>query len=90
MKRTHFFVSGDVQGVFYRVNARHFAKELGLTGWVRNLEDGRVELVAEGLESELKEFIKLLERGPITAHVEETAVEWTASENEFKDFKVLY
>jgi len=46
-KRIHMFVSGRVQGVFYRVNARHFAKELGLTGWVRNLEDGRVELVAD-------------------------------------------
>ena len=47
-KRVHIFVSGLVQGVFFRDSTRQKAQELGITGWVRNLIDGRVEIVAEG------------------------------------------
>jgi len=57
MKRVHIFVSGIVQGVFFRHFTSMKAKQLGLTGWVRNLRDGRVEMVCEGNEDAIKEMI---------------------------------
>jgi len=89
-KRVHIFVSGRVQGVFFRANSKHFAEKLGLTGWVRNLEDGRVEIVAEGEEEKLKDFVALVKRGPITAKVEGAEVEWLQALSEFKDFQIRY
>ena len=89
-KRVHIFVSGRVQGVFFRANSKHFAEKLGLTGWVRNLEDGRVEIVAEGEEEKLREFVALVKRGPITAKVEGAEVEWLQALSEFKDFQIRY
>ena len=89
-KRVHIFVSGRVQGVFFRANARHFAEKLGLTGWARNLEDGRVEIIAEGEEKTLKEFVKLVKRGPITAKVEKSEAKWEEFQNEFEDFSIRY
>ena len=55
--RAHVCVSGNVQGVFYRANTRDTARELGVDGWVRNLEDGRVEAVFEGPEPAVEELI---------------------------------
>jgi acylphosphatase len=67
----HYLVSGQVQGVFYRASTESTARRLGLTGWVRNLPDGRVELVACGEETKLKELERWLWQGPAHAHVEE-------------------
>ena len=64
-----FLVSGRVQGGFYRDSARHEAKLLGLQGWVRNLEDGRVELLASGEEQAVETLEKWLEIGPEYAKV---------------------
>jgi acylphosphatase len=64
-----FLVSGRVQGVFYRDSARHLAKSLGLYGWVRNLADGRVELLASGEEQAVETLEKWLEIGPEYAKV---------------------
>lgn len=89
-KRVHILVSGRVQGVFFRANSKHFAEKLGLTGWARNLEDGRVEIVAEGEEENLVNFVALVKRGPITAKVEEAKVEWASPSNEFNDFQIRY
>ena len=87
-KRVHVFVSGRVQGVFFRANARHFAKELGLTGWAKNLDDGRVELVAEGEEKPLREWVKLVKCGPITSKVEKAEIKREKFEGEFTDFEI--
>jgi acylphosphatase len=65
----HYLVSGQVQGVFYRASTESTAHRLGLTGWVRNLPDGRVELVACGEESKLDELERWLWQGPPHAHV---------------------
>ena len=69
IKTMHFFVSGRVQGVFFRASTRHQANTLGLTGWVQNLADGRVEGMATGEEGVLQEFEQWLQQGPDMAKV---------------------
>lgn len=65
----HFLVSGQVQGVFFRASTQDEARRLGLSGWVRNLHDGRVELVACGEEAPLKQLEQWLKQGPPRARV---------------------
>lgn len=65
----HFIVSGRVQGVFYRASTQHKAQQLNLSGWVRNLADGKVELVAQGDEVSLEELAEWLWQGPDMAVV---------------------
>ena len=67
--RLHLFISGRVQGVFYRLWTKEKADKLGLTGWVKNLADGRVEAVFEGPESKLKTMVNLCYQGPAEAEV---------------------
>ncbi len=88
MKQVHIFVSGRVQGVFYRANTRKTAKRLGLTGWVRNLSDGRVEIVAEGEEEPLKELIEWCHEGPQMASVTDVETEWREYEGKYEDFSI--
>ena len=65
----HFLVSGQVQGVFFRASTQDTARQLGLTGWVRNLHNGHVELVACGEAATLKELERWLTQGPPRARV---------------------
>lgn len=65
----HFLVSGRVQGVYFRGSARDTARELGVTGWARNLADGRVEAVACGEAAALDAFARWLAHGPPHARV---------------------
>jgi acylphosphatase len=74
MKRRHFWVSGRVQGVFFRGATQEHMRELGLRGWVRNLADGRVEAVVEGSEAELAAALEFLRSGPRGARVEDVEV----------------
>ena len=90
MNRIHARVYGLVQGVFFRATTREVASRLGLKGFVRNLPDGSVEVVAEGEREKLEELIKFLKRGPPAARVERVDVEWEDFKNEFKDFEIRY
>lgn len=72
-----YVVSGQVQGVFYRASTEATARRLGLNGWVRNLPDGRVELVACGEEAPLKQLEEWLRQGPPHARVEQVQCEET-------------
>lgn len=83
----HFLVSGYVQGVFYRAASESIARRLDLTGWVRNLPDGRVEVVACGEETKLKELEQWLWQGPPRARVEQV-VSANAEPQTFADFSV--
>jgi acylphosphatase len=74
MEAVHVFVSGLVQGVFYRSWTEETAKGLGLKGWVRNLPDGRVEAVFEGNKSKVEKMIALCRKGPLHARVESVDV----------------
>ena len=85
-KRVHAFVSGKVQGVWYRASSQQKAQELGLYGWVRNLSDGRVEFIAEGEESHLQELLNWCWQGPELADVTNIDKEWSAASAEFSSF----
>ncbi|MGQ9470082.1 MAG: acylphosphatase [Candidatus Aminicenantales bacterium] len=88
--RLHAFVSGRVQGVFFRDFTRRWARTLGLTGWVRNVFDGRVEVMAEGNQEALETFIEKLKEGPPAASVENVEVEWDEYRAEFFDFTIRF
>ena len=70
----HCFVSGRVQGVFFRASAQERARELGVTGWAKNLPDGRVEVRACGDRDSVEMFRAWLEQGPSAAQVERVEV----------------
>jgi acylphosphatase len=74
----HYLISGRVQGVWYRRTCQEQALQLGLTGWVRNLHDGRVEAIACGDEGSLIEFESWLGKGPPLARVDTVQIEATA------------
>ena len=87
MKRFHIFVSGRVQRVFFRANAVEVANKLGIKGWVRNMDDGRVEIVAEGKKEQLDDFAEWLKKGPLLAKVYDLTIEEEKPTGEFKDFE---
>jgi acylphosphatase len=72
--RTHVFVSGDVQGVFFRYETRERARAHGLAGWVRNIPDGRVEAVFEGAQEAVQAMVDWCRQGPSGARVTEVEV----------------
>ena len=74
--RAHALVSGRVQGVYYRANTRETARELGLDGWVRNLDDGRVEAVFEGSRGAVESMVEWCHEGSPRADVRDVAVEY--------------
>lgn len=78
--RAHIFISGRVQGVGYRFSTVEQAYELGISGWVRNLPDRRVEAVFEGSKTAVEEMIRWCYRGPRGAVVQDVAVEYEALE----------
>ena len=89
-KAAHLFVEGRVQGVCYRMYASDEATRLGLTGWVRNLRDGAVEIVAEGEEEALTEFLEWCRRGPPYACVMRVREEYSDATDEFDSFRIGY
>ncbi|HSN93836.1 MAG TPA: acylphosphatase [Anaerolineaceae bacterium] len=86
--RLQAFVSGRVQGVGYRFFVYEHASSLGLTGWVRNLKDGNVEVVAEGSTEALETLLAELERGPGGSRVSEVKTNWSAASAEFYLFSI--
>jgi acylphosphatase len=90
MKRVHLIVTGSVQGVFYRHNTNKVANQLGLTGFVRNLPDGSVEVVAEGGEEKIKKLIAFCRKGSESARVEAIKIQYQTLTNEFSTFSIKY
>jgi len=80
--RAHVFVTGTVQGVYYRASTRDAARERDVDGWVRNLDDGRVEAVFEGPESRVEELIEWCHSGSPAASVQDVAVDYEEPEGE--------
>lgn len=88
--RAHVFVSGTVQGVYFRQNTKDVATRHNVTGWVRNLQDGRVEAVFEGNEVDVNEVIEWCHVGPQKAKVDDVNVKFEKYTGEFADFSVNY
>jgi len=88
MKRARIYVSGLAQGVFYRANAQKEAQRLRVTGYVRNLLDGRVEAVIEGEDLCVNKMIQWCEVGPKYARVDKVEVNNEQYKGEFKDFLI--
>jgi acylphosphatase len=88
-KRLSLLIYGRVQGVFFRASARREARQLGLTGWVKNRPDGRVEALLEGDEERVKEFLAWAHHGPSTARVEHIETRWRSYTGEFADFRIV-
>jgi len=90
MQRIHIWVSGVVQGVGFRYFAVRKGRELGVTGWVKNTPDGKVEVVAEGVEWQLEELTGDLKVGPSSSSVSGIEVEEEKYQNEFDEFEVRF
>jgi len=88
LKRIHLVIRGRVQGVYYRASAVREAKRLGLTGWVKNRQDTAVEVVAEGEEDQVKDFLAWAQHGPSTARVDKIDTRWRSYTGEFASFTI--
>ena len=86
----HCKVEGRVQMVMYRDFAQRKARSIGLVGWVKNLADGTVEVVAQGTPDQLKQYIEKLHEGSILARVDSVSVDWRAPSGHFDDFVIAY
>ena len=88
--RAHLFIEGRVQGVFFRACTQEEAQERKLTGWVKNLYDGRVEAVFEGEEKDVQSMIEWCHRGPPHAVIVHVFVEIEEYQGEYSDFSVVF
>jgi acylphosphatase len=84
------FAGGLVQGVAYRFFAEKYANALGITGWIRNLTDGRVEVLAEGTAEGIESFLERLREGPRQARIDGLDVRRERATGEFSDFRVVF
>ena len=89
MYRIRVMISGDVQGVFFRISTQDKAKELQLTGWVKNIFTNAVEILAEGDREKLSLFTGWLQLGPPNATIDKISIEWEESlDKEFSSFEI--
>jgi acylphosphatase len=88
-KRMHVSYSGNVQGVGFRYTAKTVATGFDLTGTVRNLPDGRVELVAEGLKEELEAFRQAIRDSGLQHFIQKEEIVWSEAQNSFRGFEIV-
>ncbi len=90
MKRVRVFISGKVQGVYFRAYTQEEAKKLGVKGWVKNLPDGRVEAVFEGEDEAVEKMIKWCYKGSPLSKVDKVEVIEESYQGEFQNFSIRY
>jgi len=88
--RAQILVSGLVQMVFFRSYTQQKARDLGLTGWVKNLADGRVEALFEGDRENIEKMIEWAKKGPPSAQVDGCEVTWQEYKGEFENFEIQH
>ncbi|MFZ5449409.1 MAG: acylphosphatase [Thermodesulfobacteriota bacterium] len=88
--RVRVLIEGRVQGVFFRASTRDEARARGLTGWVRNLPDGRVAALFEGDKRVVEDMLRWCHKGPPYAYVDHVEVEWQPPLGDMTDFRVVY
>lgn len=89
-QRVRLFIKGKVQGVFFRQALKVMAKKNNVKGWVRNLNDGRVEAVLEGEDVDVSAIVEWSHAGSANARVEDVEIKNEKYEEEFTKFEVLY
>ncbi len=87
-ERVHVWVKGRVQGVGFRAHVQYSARQIGVTGWVRNVGYDIVEAVGEGEHKKLEQFVEAVKTGPVASQVDEANVEWQNATGEFRDFQL--
>jgi len=90
LQQIHAIVEGRVQGVSYRYFTQQAAHQIGVKGWVRNLPDGTVEVLAQGTDAQLDQFLNFLREGSPAAAVQEIDVEWQPCDDHFDLFRIRY
>jgi acylphosphatase len=88
-QRLHIYFSGRVQGVGFRYATRMLARGFEVTGTVRNMPDGRVEMVAEGDRAELDAFLQAIRDSEVGCFIRQEDVRWTDAKNEFRGFEIV-
>ncbi len=88
LQRVHVWVKGRVQGVGFRAHVQYSARQIGVTGWVRNVGDDTVEAVGEGEREKLDRLVEAIKTGPLGSQVDESNVEWQNATGEFRDFQL--
>jgi len=88
--RAHLYISGYVQGVFFRACTRDEALKLGISGWVKNLADGRVEAIFEGEQTQVEKIISWCHKGPPGARVKKVDISYEEWTGEFTTFEIKY
>ena len=86
--RVHIKIFGEVQGVFFRRSAKLEAEKLGFVGWVKNSNDGSVEVMAQGEKKSMEKFIKWCKKGPPFAKVKNVEIEWHKDLHDFDNFSI--
>lgn len=89
-QRIHLFIKGKVQGVFFRQTTKVTAEKKNVTGWVKNLHDGRVEAVLEGNAVEVSEVVEWCHAGPVNAVVDDVEIITELYKGEFSKFDIVY
>lgn len=89
-QRIHIFIKGKVQGVFFRQTTKVMAEKKNVTGWVKNLHDGRVEAVLEGNDIDVSEVVEWCHAGPVNAVVDDVEIITEQYKGEFSKFDILY
>jgi acylphosphatase len=90
MKRMQIFFSGTVQGVGFRFTAERLARRFSVSGFVRNLDDGRVEVVAEGEEKALEDFLTAIRGSGMKHYIRDVEAHWSAAQGTFTGFTITY
>jgi acylphosphatase len=90
LERLHAVVRGDVQGVGFRYFVQRKAQQLGLRGWVRNNDDGTVEVVAEGERGDLDQLKRALDEGPRMARVDSVDAQWSSATGSLGGFDLAW
>ncbi len=88
--RAHVHVSGRVQGVFFRAETADQAYRFRVSGWVRNLPDGRVEALFEGEKEDVERLVEFCRHGPPGARVQKVYVSWENWKGEFRNFRIIH
>ena len=89
-KRIHLVVRGRVQDCYFLAVAQREARQNGLTGWAKQRPDGSLEMVVEGEEDSVKDFLAWSQTGPSTASVERVETKWRSYTGEYSNFKIFH